>query len=202
MDILVSTLYYLLFTNSYYILHLYHNTPSVNRNTHAKPTNPTRMLFPFPATSPAKVGTDRKIVRCRSSPCQSCRRKAFEKRSKSCRLKPWKAAEPPLQFAVISLVSGDAITLVLLPTIPSVFSDQSQPPGEPICRWSVIKGFTALGARSGAITTRERSPPPPLDLAQPKVSNSSFPSPSVEIRSPLVGMGISVMFIWMQLKLI
>ncbi|KAH9670202.1 Germin-like protein 5-1 [Citrus sinensis] len=37
------------------------------------------MLFPFPATSPAKVGTDRKIVRCRSSPCQSCRRKAFGK---------------------------------------------------------------------------------------------------------------------------
>ena len=79
MDILVSTLYYLLFTNSYYILHLYHNTPSVNWNAHAEPTNPTRMLFPFPATSPAKVGTDWKIVRCRSSPCQSCRRKAFGK---------------------------------------------------------------------------------------------------------------------------
>ncbi|KAH9797487.1 putative LRR receptor-like serine/threonine-protein kinase RFK1 [Citrus sinensis] len=37
------------------------------------------MLFPFPATSPAKVGTDRKIVRYRSSPCQFCRQKAFGK---------------------------------------------------------------------------------------------------------------------------
>ena len=201
MNILVSTLYSLLFTNSYFILHLYHNTLFVNRNAHVEPTNLTWMLFPFPATLPAKVGTDRKIVRCRSSPCQSCRRKAFEKRSKSCRLKRWKAAEPPLQFAVISLVSGDAITWILLPTISSVFSDQSQPPGELICHWLVVEGFMALEARSGAITTRERSPPPPLDLARSEVSNSSFPSPSVEIRSPLVGMGISVMFTWMQLKL-
>ena len=39
------------------------------------------MLFLFPATSPAKVGTDQKIVQCRSSPCQPCRRKAFGKLS-------------------------------------------------------------------------------------------------------------------------
>ena len=124
-----------------------------------------------------------------------------EKRSESCRLKPWKATEPPLQFVAISPISGDAITWVLLPTIPSVFSDQSHPPGEPICRWLVVERFTALGAQSGAITTRERSPPPPLDSARPEVSNSSFPLPSVEIQTPLVGMGISVMFTWMQLKL-
>ena len=124
-----------------------------------------------------------------------------EKRSESCRLKPWKAAELPLHFATISPISGDAITWVLLPTILYVFSDQSQPRGEPICRWSVIEGFTALRARSGTITTCERSPPPPLDSARPEVSNLSFPSPSVEIRSPLVGMGILVMFTWMHLKL-
>ncbi|KAH9678693.1 polycomb group protein EMBRYONIC FLOWER 2 [Citrus sinensis] len=106
------------------------------------------MLFPFPATSPAKVGTDWKIVRCRSSPCQSCRRKAFGKL--------------PIE-AVKS--RGTAA--------------------------SIRRDFSALGARSGAITTRERSPPPPLDSARPEVSNSSFPSPSVEIRSLLVGMGIS-----------
>ena len=88
------------------------------------------------------------------------------------------------------------------PRFPLYFPTNHSHRGEPICRWSVIEGFTALGARSGAITTRERSPPPPLDSARPKVSNSSFPSPSVEIRSPLVGMGISVMFTWMQLKLI
>ena len=88
------------------------------------------------------------------------------------------------------------------PQFPLYFLTNHSHRGEQIYRWSVIKGFTALGARSGAITTRERSPPPPLDSARPKVSNSSFPSPSVEIRSPLVGMGISVMFTWMQLKLI
>ena len=79
MNILVSTLYYLFFINSYSILHLYYNTSSVKRNAHVEPTNPTHILFPFPVTSPAKVGTDRKILRCRSSPCQPCRRKAFKK---------------------------------------------------------------------------------------------------------------------------
>ena len=125
MDILVSTLYYLLFTNSYYILHLYHNTPSVNRNAHAEPTTGLGCYFHFrPLHRPRLVPIGRS---CDAGHLHA--NLVAEKRSESCRLKPWKAAEPPLQFAVISPISGDAITWVLLPTIPSVFSDQSQPPG-------------------------------------------------------------------------
>lgn len=67
------------------------------------------------------------------------------KHSESCRSKPWKVTESPLQFAVVSPVSGDATTWVLFSTIPSVFSDQPQPPEEPICRWSAVEGFTGLG---------------------------------------------------------
>lgn len=146
------------------------------------PTNPTRIPFPFPATPPAKVGTDRKLMRCRSSPCHLCSKKnqfdtnprtqpgfhflfrprlvpigsscnsghrhailITRKRSESCRSKSWKVAESPLQFAVISPVSGDATTWVLFPTIFSVLSDQPQPSGELICRWSAVEWFTALG---------------------------------------------------------
>ncbi|KAK9201779.1 hypothetical protein WN944_016986 [Citrus x changshan-huyou] len=67
MNILVSILYYLLFTNFYSILHLYHNTSLFI----TKPVNSTRIS----ATPPAKVGTDQKLVRCRSSPCHPCHKK-------------------------------------------------------------------------------------------------------------------------------
>ena len=64
MNILVSILYYLLFTNFYSILHLYHNTSLFI----TIPANLTRIS----ATPPTKVGTDRKPVRRRSSPCHPC----------------------------------------------------------------------------------------------------------------------------------
>ena len=71
MNILVNTLNYLLFTYFYSILQIHHNTPLFI----TIPTNSTRISFPFPATPSTKVGTDRKIVRRRSSSCHPCRKK-------------------------------------------------------------------------------------------------------------------------------
>ena len=67
MNILVSILYYLLFTNFYFILHLYHNTSLFI----TIPANSTQI----PATPPAKVGIDRNLVRRQLSLYHPCRKK-------------------------------------------------------------------------------------------------------------------------------
>lgn len=139
MNILVSTLYYLLFINSYAILHLYHNTPLWTKIPMPNPQTRPRCYFYFwPLYQSRLVPIERS---CDTSHLHA--NLVPEKRLENCWLKPWKAAELPLQFAVISLVFDDAITWILLPTISSVFSNQSQPSEEPIYRWSVIEGASS-----------------------------------------------------------
>ena len=69
MNILVSTLYYSLFT----IFFLYCTCITIPLFV-TIPANPTRISFPFLATLPSKVGTDQKIVRRWSFSCRPCRK--------------------------------------------------------------------------------------------------------------------------------
>ena len=99
-----------------------------NRST--RPATVTRSDLSFPATIPAKTGTDRKLLSCWSSTCHSCRQKPSEKPL----IEHAKAVESPPQLAMISTVSGDATTWLLFLTLPSVFSDYPMPPRTSFCR--------------------------------------------------------------------
>lgn len=98
----------------------FHTILGAKLNGSTRPSKPTRILFSFSATPPAKVGTDRNLVQHRSCPCHPCRQKAFGRLP----IEAVKSRGTALQFPEISPIFGDATTLVLFPTISSVFSDQ------------------------------------------------------------------------------